>query len=193
MTIKDIIAARFMRAASLQTVIESAVDYCANMGRFDGWGVTFNAHSYNRYGEDKSLYDVTVKKIENVDKVSDIRADMSAKESKVDIYCHYVNDSLDFVAVFYARRADVAHHQRSLAFGLVTRDAYERVYSDYADFPDELDEIEFGEFANFGNWYAIDSGNGYIVARVAMITALMIEFDINVDSALDMIRIERPF
>lgn len=186
MTIKDIIAARFMRAASLQTVIESAVDYCANMGRFDGWGVTFNAHSYNRYGEkDRDLFDVTVKKIEKIDNASDIRADMFAKESKVDICCHYVNDRLDFVAVFY--------HQRSLAFGLVTRDAYERVYSDYAEFPDELDEIQFGEFANFGNWYAIDSGNGYIVARAAMITALMIEFDVNVDSAVDMIKIERPF
>ena len=195
MSIKDLIAGRFMRAASLQTVMKSSIDYCSYMGEYGGWGVSFGTQVYDRYGvKSKDLLNVTIRKIEKVKRLSDVKDDMSNKANKINVYCHFDDGRIDFVSVFY--------HERSLAFGFITRQAYEHYYSALGDFEEDLHEQDFtvglyeqdlSDIVSFGMWYSIDSGNEHIISRVSMVIALMVEFDISVEAAISMMSTQKTY
>lgn len=184
--IKDLVARRFMLAMSLHSIIENSIEYCINMGSYEGWGVNFSAHSYDRWGERGAcVYSLSVRKAENVERLSDIKPDMTNKSKKIEIVCHFTRDVIDFVAVF--------NHKDASVFGFVTGPAYERLFSDYGDFPDELEEFKLGEIANFGSWYAVETGDYNVISNAAMVISLGVEFGVSHDAAVKMAKIKPLF
>ena len=177
--IKDLVARRFMRAMSLHSIIQNSMEYCINMGSYQGWGVNLSTHAYDMFGErGDCVYSLSVRKAENVERLSDIKPDMTNKSKKIEVVCHFTRQALDFVAVF--------NHKDASVFGLVTGPAYERLFSDYGDFPDELEEFKLGEIANFGNWYAIETGNTHVISSAAMVISLSVEFAVSHGAAVKM-------